>query len=359
MNAPYTYTPDGTLYAAGDGPELLVYSGTNDGPIWKQFCDGVLVGVAATRDRLFTVDSDGRFTTWNVFDGQKQEELELPGRAPHGLLSTPAGTCAVLASDAAILVDPTAGERIAMTVPGLTTASFGPDANSLGLGDRKGMFHAFDTTTGKPWGSVSVGASVTGVGWRHPALWAVAAGTKVHLVSGDGATIQASIDAGGPTGRIAVSSDGAIVACVVNGQEIAILETGKNTRVGVIRYSRPIHGLAFGPGTWLGIGLEDGDCNRVDLISGKLCRNEPHPGRTANRWGFKVEVDPTVMRSVVTSVRAGGQPIATFIAREDDEGDGGCMKACLTVLVLIFVCMGCAGLSALGYFLFLRIYAPY
>ena len=67
--APYAYESQGRVTVCGDGPELFVYSGANDAPMWKQFCDGILVGVGAAgnlvdRSRLGEVVDFLHFRLW-------------------------------------------------------------------------------------------------------------------------------------------------------------------------------------------------------------------------------------------------------------------------------------------------------
>ncbi|RUA21000.1 MAG: hypothetical protein DSY79_08505, partial [Chloroflexi bacterium] len=52
----FTMPADGSQIMVGDGPELLVYR--QDGqPIYKDFCDNVLVGMVCTPEYLVTVDA--------------------------------------------------------------------------------------------------------------------------------------------------------------------------------------------------------------------------------------------------------------------------------------------------------------
>lgn len=337
------------MLVMGDGPELFVNSGTNDAPMWKQFCDGLLVGVGATRDLVYALDDHGRLACYRGMDGAKMEEVRIAAKGPHGLANDPTGFCAVVCKGEVVLAD-TKGFELRLPAPKAAVAAFGP-SRAVGIGSTDGTFQAVDGNTGQPWGSCNVGGRIEGVAWRSQGQWAVAAGEKVHLVSGDGTAPVMALDAGGPVGPVAISGDGALLAVVV-GQQVVVFELHGNKRIGQITFTRTISGLGFGPNQWLGIGLDDNESNRVDLMTGQMCRSEAHPGRTANRWGLKVEVDHLKVRQAVTMVRAGGQAIATFIDPEEDEGGGGmsCLTMFLIFVLLTMICMGCLGLAGGGYF---------
>jgi hypothetical protein len=357
---PYAYPPEGSVQVAGDGPELLVYSGVNDAPMWKQFTDGLIVGVGATRDRVFTVDADGRLTSWRGIDGTKLDEAEVPMPGARALVNTSDGLCGVLVKDGVFVGEPRGGGQ-ALAVPGASAVGFGATRTSLGIGTSKGKFQVFDPTTGQALGGCDVGGPVHAVAWRAQGQWVVAAGQQVHLVAADGSAVGVSIPIGAMVSLVACSYDGALIVAVAGGTTLLVIETATNQTIGRIVYQRQVNGIAFGPQGWLGIGLDDGDTNRVDLLTGHMCRNEPQAGRSANRWAFNVEVDPLRIRQAVTSIRAGGGPIATHIKPPDPEEEkakkksNGCLYTCLFVVLAAIVCSGCSGITAILYF---TVYAP-
>jgi hypothetical protein len=135
------------MVAVADGPELYVYSGNNDAPMWKQFCDGVLVAVGANRLQIWSIDTEGKLCGWRGLDGAKVEETQTADlvRQPFGLLVASDGVCAVLAKDAVLLCKGgTAGTPI--PVPGLTAAGMDPGHAALGAGTRGGK-----PTSGPRW----------------------------------------------------------------------------------------------------------------------------------------------------------------------------------------------------------------
>lgn len=351
---PFVYPPEGSMILSGDGPELFAHGGVNDAPMWKVFCQGIVVGVGATRNDAFSVEADGRFTSWRGFDGVKADETFIEEPGVFGMVTASSGISAILAKKAAIVGTPRAPGRT-IPFPALAAAAFGPE-EALALGSKSGAFEVFDKT-GKSVGKCTLGAAITGIAWRAPGQWAVAAGTKVTLVDATGAVPALAVDLQGTVGPVAVSGDGALFAVVVGSQQVAIGEFGQNKVLGTITVQRDISGVGFGAGAWLAIGYDEAEANRVDLTTGQMCRTEAHPGRTAGRWVLKVEVDPMLVRQAVTKVRAGGKAVATHIIRgEDAESGGGCLRAFLITMLLILICSGCAGFSGAGYYFYYYVY---
>src|SRR5208282_6839148 len=73
--------------------------------------------------------------------------------------------------------------------------------------------------------------------------------------------------------------------------EVSIWSLPQGERVGGIRYQRALEGIAFGPDVWLGVGLDLGDGNKINLMTGACHRTDSHPGRAASSWEVAVEVD--------------------------------------------------------------------
>ena len=48
MTLPFSYSPDGSCIVSSDGPELLVYDGPSEGPLWRTTQGSDIVAVGAT-----------------------------------------------------------------------------------------------------------------------------------------------------------------------------------------------------------------------------------------------------------------------------------------------------------------------
>jgi len=372
------------VYVLGDGPELLVYSAVNDAPLWKKFCDGRLAGVGATRDRVFAVDTGGRLTRWRAIDGATIDELDT------GIGGTgPRAVCGLAVSlDGNFAVWSPEGLRVGVDAMRISASearsvAFSADGRTLAVGTEAGAIEWYSTANGEPIGktelpSVSAAPPVMGLCWKPgnaPGVgqWLATAGSRLFVcdtpvpppppspkAGPPGSSLppvpvaQAPlvVELGGTAGFVACMADGALAAVQV-GSDVVLYELWNRQACGAVRLQRPLVGLAFGPGTWLGIGFENGDANRLDVVTGHLTKCEAHAGRTANRWAVKVECDPLKVRQAIAFYRAGGDPIARTIAKGEGKKKGrGCLFWVGITFLVLFLCAGCSGMLSLAYYQF-------
>lgn len=349
--APFGISLDGALLICGDGPELLVYH-SNGEPHWKVFCEGLLVGVGAVGDAVVAVDVDGRITWWRTLDGRSLDGSEVEGGARQ--LALAPERAAVLTGEGVAVLG-RGGVPVVIRDRDASAISFGPDANSLGIGTAKGTFRAVEPATGTAWGEVVLGAPVTGVAWSTRGFWVVTSGHALCIVSGDGTEVLARVDdQEGPLSAPTTSADGILAAAVIGHSQIAVYELHTHRRVGNIDFRRRIGGISFGAGGQLGIGLDDGDASVVDLHAGGSLRTEPHPGRGRNNWNLENKVDSAAVRGAMAMSKAGGAAIAAYTGwrPEDDKEEEGWLRTCMGAgcgcATLLF---GCVGFGVLLYVL--------
>ena len=305
---PFAYPQAGHLIVLGDGPELLVFSGSNDQGMWKVMCEDLIMGVGATADNVVSVEADGQITLYRALDGYVLSRLDTRS-SPMWMEVSPEGNCAILTASALVLVlsgqDP---RSVALATP--RVCAWGPGGASLGVGSADGTFTAVDPTSGGAWGSVRLSGAVTGVAWCAQGQWAVAHGTAVSFISGDGAEVLSAIELAEPVGEVAVSADGAVLAVVVSQSRTAVYEMHALTKVGEVLFQRVVHHIRFGPQHWLCFGFEDGDANRLDMLTGSMTRTQAHPGRGQNAWAMQAQINHALVRGAVANVAAGGSAIA-------------------------------------------------
>jgi hypothetical protein len=188
--------------------------------------------------------------------------------------------------------------------------AWGPDSASLGIGGADGMFTVLDPVSGGAWGSQRLGGAITGVVWCVQGQWAVSHDKQVTFVSGDGLNVLSRVELGEPAGEVAVSLDGGVLAVVVSQSRVAVYELHTVAKVGEIVFQRFVHHLRFGPQHWLCMGFEDGDANRLDLLTGSMTRTRAHPGRGQNAWAMQAQINHALVRGAVVNVAAGGSAIA-------------------------------------------------
>ncbi len=341
--APFSFDRSGHLLAAGDGPELIVYDGKDLAPLWKDFCDGILVGVALVGGEVHAVDTDGVLTTWLAAAGERRGELRLDTPAT-GLRVAEGGQRLVLLETGIAVADAMGGVR-RIPVPGATCAAFGPGAARALVGTTRGEGVLLDLETGETLGATSLGGAVADVAWSPDGRWAVAVGQEVlflHPELDPEAAVLLRIGAEAPLRHLALNAEGSVLA-VDDGERVTLFETWKGRAGGGIAYTREIGGIAFGPGNLLAVGLEYADADVVDVMSGKLRQTRSGLGRTREPWFPKVKVDGHVLRGAAMQKRTGGGPVATIAPGQGRGGADGpnwllIIGAIIGVMVLCCVC---------------------
>lgn len=313
----YTYPAHGKVYVCADGPEVLVFSSNNDGPLWQYFADDLVVGVGVTSEDVFVIESSGRLVKMRLINGEFLDEERLD-MSVVGLLISSDDVIAIVGSEN-LYVRPDGGEPMAVAISGATAVAFGPTGGALGLGTESGLFYAIDTTTGGAWGSVEFDNPVSSVAWCAQETWLVGVGHHIHSVSGDGSQILGSMDVGGMVEGLSCSSDGSAVAALTNGSHVRVFEWLNQTLAGNIWFQRTVQSIEFGQASWLLLAHEDGDANRVDLFTGQMTRTQAHAGRAQNAWPMQVEVNSALLRGASTTLKAGGAPIAIQVRSPDNE----------------------------------------
>lgn len=349
--APFSWDASGHLLVGADGPELIAYSGLDGKPVWKQFCDGILVGVAVRGPQVHAVDTDGTLTTWRASDGEKLGEVRL-GLQARGLEVAPGGLRLVIGQDGVVLVGEM-GDARRIQVPGVTSAAFGQGAMHAVAGTEAGRVVLLDVVAGAPVAEAPVGAPVTDVAWSSDGRWAVAAGREILLLGqelGENAVLK-RIAVEAPVRHVAVSSDATVIAAD-DGEVVRIFEAWEGRQAGTVTYTREIGELAFGPQNMLGIGLEYADVDMVDVMSGKTRQTQAGLGRAREPWFPRVKVDAHLLRGATTSKRTGGGPIASLSPTlkgtsrgRGEEGGNRALTIGSIVVGAMLLCCGCSAVS--------------
>lgn len=324
-------------------------------PAWKRFTEGILVGVAVGTELVITVDAEGRLIRWRRTDGEQLDTIQLDGPTPAELRLAPNGTIGVRAEDGVRVVALGQSPQL-VALPGASAFAFGPGGASLGIGAGSGRFVALEIATGAAWGSVDLPAAVRGVDWSALGHWLVGADRMLYRIKGDATAVEAAMT-GADTAIDAVRcSESGLLAAARTQDRVELYELHSNRPIGEFLLRRRVGGIAFGPGTSLAIGLDDGDGNVVELGTGASFRTEPHPGRGRNTWRLENKVDLAAVRGAIALAQAGGQPIARYVPppapEEEGSAGGGCLGGCLAAVGLVAVLsVFCAGLVLVMYVL--------
>lgn len=224
---PFDYVRTGQVLVLGDGPELLVYSGSNDQGMWKLMCADVLMGVGATESHVLAVDYAGELTLYRMIDGQQQSRIAT-GCQPSGLEVAPGGESAVLTQDALVIVR-FGGEPQRIELPGLRCVAWSADGSRLAAGCADGTLFLIEGATGEVVATTQVQGEVTTISWRPPGQWAVAVGDQIQVIELKvppptkaepepvaALSIVKALTAEAPILRLALSADGAVAAVQIS-----------------------------------------------------------------------------------------------------------------------------------------------
>lgn len=351
--APFCYDDRGRAYFAADGPELYAYSGVDDSPLWKDFAQGILVGLAISGDQVFGVDTDGRLVQWRLFDGAVARVTEH-GVSCRAIATDPHGACALL-TDYGVRVVAANGSYVDVNVPEASCVGRDASGGRVLVGTLQGSVLWVDPSSGQVLGQLHVGGPVRSIAWSSQGTWVVGAGSTLCSVSADGleASVTGIVPVGGGIRDVSVSADGWLYAVIVDDTSVALFAVVGGEQLARVEYTRNVGQIAFGPDTWLGIALEYADTNRVELGTGRLTRNSPGLGRSSDPWRTDLKMDAARVRGALARSRAGGSPVAQQVERpkpgvyEEKKRPAWLIPAIVAgVISLVCGCSGCCGLFA-------------
>lgn len=279
--ARFHYDTAGRSLVLADGSEVLVQDGPSEAPTWRLDVGATVVGVASTPAGIVAVTELGRLLRWPVEGGDAvaTHELGVPAR---GLRCDASGRCVVAHAGGAVVV-PADAEPISIDLPGTTAAALALDGG-VAIGTDRGEVRLFDAR-GVAVASHAVAGAVHDLSAHPSGAWFVAHGAQVHRIEGGEVAHVTNAPDSMPVKAVECSPDGARVALQV-GDEMAIvmLWPSRQTDASLIYGDRAVSGLAFGPDPWIGVGLDHGDGNKLNLVTGALHRTDTHPGREHRRW---------------------------------------------------------------------------
>lgn len=352
---PFAHDIRGRVYVTGDGPEVYAYSGVDDSPLWKDFADGILVGLAISRDEVVGVDSDGRLIRWRIFDGQRVD-VTSHDVSCLGIAADPHGGIALLTTTGVRIIG-AGGQAIDALVPRATAVARDSSGSRIVVTTADGRVVWLDSSTAAVIGEVTVPAPAHDVAWSSQGAWVVGAADKLLVLAADPteAAVLSMYALGGPTESVAVSQDGWLIGARVGTSDVALIAAATGETLATVGYKRPVGSVHFGSDTWLAIALEYADVNRLELGTGRLTRNGPGLGRSTDPWGANVKLDPSRVRGALARSRAGGSPVAVQVERPNPgayESDAKGRPKWVIPLIIAVVVMGfcscttCCGLWA-------------
>lgn len=282
----FAYDRTGAVIGVADGAEILAHSGADESPLWAQTCDDPLVAVGATKREIVTLDERGRLVWWDARDGKRLATTEL-GDPATALAVADDGTCAAALPEQVVITRRGEPERAAtLAVAAARSLAWSDDGARLAVGTEQGTVQVFEATGGEPIGKTDAEETVRSIAWNAGGLWIATAGERLIRIAADGASSETVTRAEGMSpDLVTCSADGARVAFRLDAITAAVMAYPSRDTVASFSYiERQVVGLAFGPDSWLGVGLDKGDGNKINLETRAIHRTDTQPGRPHNSW---------------------------------------------------------------------------
>ncbi len=317
------YGPEANVILVADGAELLAYDAQTEAPKWHVTFPEPLLSVffahpqalpasgggspwreAAATHVAIVLDAEGSFHAVDLSLG-KQLGTVGPFGKPRAAASNVATGALAMAVDDNVLVWRN-GQLVDTPLPRVSALAFSADGQTLAVGTAGGdvimlSLHGANHSTSPaelqpaaPADSLVRTFEAHGVGpvadlVPHPSgTWLAAGANGVFAVTAKGTSCLEKL----PSGALRARFDGAGARLAVQRTERAIVVYAwpALSVVARIEYTeRPVRGLSFGPESWLGVGLDHGDGNKIDVVTSATHRTDTAPGRTHRSWTLYVE----------------------------------------------------------------------
>ncbi len=304
------YAADEPWLITIDGAELLAHDADTEAPRWRLAFERPLVAVVLVdpqtlpsaqggspwRSQSLThvaiaLDDAGHLHVVDASLGTLAGTLG-PFGAPRAFAMSRASASVALAVNDVVHVW-RLGERRELAIRASALA-FSCDGASLAVGTERGELVTFDGA-GET-GRTKLDSAVVDLAAHPGGTWAVATPDGVFAPPGNRLN---KIDP--RPRRIRFDASGTRLAVQRNEWTIVVCDWPSLSVAARIEYTaRPVHGLAFGPGNWLGVALDHGDGNKIDVVTTKTHRTDTHPGREHRSWSLLVEGRPERMEGEVT-----------------------------------------------------------
>ncbi|MDQ3037228.1 MAG: hypothetical protein M3Y87_32845 [Myxococcota bacterium] len=328
----FAYDPRGRLFAIGCGSELLVHDGASEAPLWRRELDESIVGVDVCGDELVVLTEPGFIVRFGL-RGRELGRLSL-GAPARSLAVAPSGWIAATHEERISVLR--RGDLAATDLPhgGVTAMAWSADGTKLLLGTRDGALielRAPSWTEARE--AISADTAIATICWSARGVWLVGSGDRVLRVE-PGATETKPVTraSGQAITALASAPDGARFAMQLGDSTVVVLSDPPGETIAQLRYpERRACGIAFGPERWLGVGLDTGDANKLDITTGALHRSDTHPDRMHSSWlvavstaaDQKIELEKKRAPSERPAKKHRAPPQSAPLAYDDPPADEG------------------------------------
>ncbi|MEM7157793.1 MAG: hypothetical protein AAF799_33445 [Myxococcota bacterium] len=326
--APFAYGFNGRWLTSTHEHEVFICDGNEDHTVHIVALDAAVAGVRNTVEQILAVDVQGMLRGIDPLTGQTVWTHSV-GHPAVALAATETGRWAVV-HDGGISWGEGAEAKGQFALPDARFARFDPSGQVLAVAGKNGSFRTV-ALDGQPGPAKELGFDATGLAHSRVGWWLVSTTRGVFRIPVDGGEPELYLKWGGehPPMHVACSQNGKLCAFTTEDTAVVLFGVQRDANCGAIVYHGRVPGeLEFGPGAWIGIGIGQGDGNKIDLIEGACHRTDPPPDRERNRWMVQLGFDKDEIAEVhgpVGSAPAGGggsaDPRTQWGANAESGGD--------------------------------------
>ncbi|CAN5908468.1 hypothetical protein BH11MYX4_BH11MYX4_30360 [soil metagenome] len=300
------YGPDEHVLLTFDGGEVLAHDAQTEAPKWRLAVEQPVVALSFADPSALPGSQGG--SPWRSGAGRTVVAVDAAGgvhtidpaagqeTSKHGPFGKPLAFAAGVAGAGALLALATedrlflwrGGERT--EIPGRASAiAFSNDGATLAIGGTDGSLRFLSIHTGNPVETFCavVHGGITDLVQHPGGVWIAAGKSGISTVTGDGPQRLTNLPA--DVSRLRLDATGRRLSAQLGDRTVAVYAWPSLELVTRIEYvERSVRGLSFGPGDWLGIALDHGDGNKIDVVTSATHRTDTHPGRTHRSWILSV-----------------------------------------------------------------------
>ncbi|MBV9123575.1 MAG: hypothetical protein JO112_09475, partial [Planctomycetes bacterium] len=292
---PFAYGRLGGVLVSTDTSAVFVCPEETEGPHWVHSTPAPVVGVRHTCDGILVVDAQGLLVQLDTDLGQVQNQLDCAVPAG-GLSGTVQGDWAVFSPEVICLGRGTE-QRQRLRAAEVSCAALDDRGHALAVGSATGQIVVIDLRT-QDRRTLQLEGPITGLhggrlgGWLITTPKAIFRADRKLVQHETLVTLGENLSASGGV----TSPDGRFCAFRA-GDHTVMLVGYPGGQVGSVEYADRVVGeIEFGPPGWLGIGIGQGDGNRISLTDSSVYRTETPPGRTRHSWLILVQLDAKACR---------------------------------------------------------------
>jgi hypothetical protein len=276
------YHSTGTILAIREGAELLVHQGPVSGndSLWRKQLDAEIVGLGADDVHVVAVTDAGTVRWFAAHTGADVRTARLPGRPERVAIDVGRQRVVAVTAAQVIALDADGAPRV-LAEHGASAIAMAADGGVLlAHGGELVAISADGVRAAAPY----AGDPICALAWHPGGFWLLGTAARVLRWTGSGEPGPVTkLPAGKALDFLACSARA--IALAWNHDAVYVLAWPSLDTIASLTYpERKVQGIAFGPWPWLGVALDQGDGNWLNLERDLLARTDTHAGRTHHSW---------------------------------------------------------------------------